>query len=92
MKIYRSSDFCGDQIDAMTNFAIVTSVVINGAHCTCFTYVMSYSFGVYLPITLCPRSLNNWISLVILHVRPTNTSVSVIPGVNSRLNEICYTV
>ena len=29
-----SADFCADQIDVITNFAVITNVVIKRAHCT----------------------------------------------------------
>ena len=35
----RSADFCADQIDAITNFAVITNVVIKRVHCSLkFTY------------------------------------------------------
>ena len=29
----RSSDFCADRIDVMTNFAVITNAVIKRVHC-----------------------------------------------------------
>ena len=29
----RSADFCADQIDVITNFAVITNVVITRVHC-----------------------------------------------------------
>ena len=34
MKNARSADFCADQIDVITNFAVITNVVIKRVHCT----------------------------------------------------------
>ena len=33
MKKRRSADFCADQIDAITNFAVITNVFIKRVHC-----------------------------------------------------------
>ena len=33
MKNTRSADFCADQIDVITNFAVITNVVIKRIHC-----------------------------------------------------------
>ena len=33
MKNTRAADFCADQIDVITNFAVKTNVVIKRAHC-----------------------------------------------------------
>ena len=29
----RSADFCADQIDVITNFAVITNVIIKRVHC-----------------------------------------------------------
>ena len=34
MKNTRSADFCADRIDVITNFAVITNVVIKRVHCT----------------------------------------------------------
>ena len=34
MKNTRSTYICADQIDVMTNFAVITNVVIKRVHCT----------------------------------------------------------
>ena len=35
-KNMRSADFCADQIDVITNFAVITNVVIKRVHCKRF--------------------------------------------------------
>ena len=39
----RSADFCADQIDVITNFAVITNVVIKRVHCI-FTVVCAVFF------------------------------------------------
>ena len=34
IKNTRSADFCADQIDVITNFAVITDVVKKRVHCT----------------------------------------------------------
>ena len=34
MKKTRSADFCADGIDVVTNFVVITNVVIKRVHCT----------------------------------------------------------
>ena len=36
MKSTRSADFCADQIDVITNFAVITNVVIKWMYCSIF--------------------------------------------------------
>ena len=38
MKNTRSADFCVDQIDVITNFAVITNVVIKRVHCICISF------------------------------------------------------
>ena len=33
MKKYRTADFCENQIDVITNFAVITNVVLKRVHC-----------------------------------------------------------
>ena len=40
MKSRRSADFCADQIDVITNFAVITNVVIKRVHCSMFNYAV----------------------------------------------------
>ena len=40
MKNTRSADFCADQIDVITNFAVITNVDIKRVHC--FLSVLSH--------------------------------------------------
>ena len=35
MKYARSADFCADRIDVITNFAVITNVVIRRLHLVC---------------------------------------------------------
>ena len=37
----RSPDFCEDRIDVITNFAVITNVVIKRVHCIYFQIVIS---------------------------------------------------
>ena len=36
IKSTRSADFCAEQIDVITNFAVITNVVINSVHCSTY--------------------------------------------------------
>ena len=36
MKKYTIADFCADQIDVITNFAVITNAIINSVHCKFF--------------------------------------------------------
>ena len=36
MKKYMFADFCADKIDVITNFAVITNVVIKAVHCVRF--------------------------------------------------------
>ena len=44
MKNTRSADFCADQIDVITNFAVIKNVVIKRVHCG----LHSYEAAIYL--------------------------------------------
>ena len=50
-KIKRSADFCADQIDVITNFAVITNVVIRRAHCTTILVLLG-CFTCYLLLCL----------------------------------------
>ena len=43
----RSADFCADRIDVITNFAVITNVVIKRVHCKSITgsKMVSYNNG-----------------------------------------------
>ena len=38
----RSADFCADRIDIISNFAVITNVVIKRVHCNCIFRVEKY--------------------------------------------------
>ena len=78
----------------MFDFSLYTQVSDSGPHGPLVLhFILCFTVSVYTyPLHYCPRSLNNWIILVIMHFRPTNTFVSMISGVILRsqnvLNEI----
>ena len=41
MKNTRSADFCADRIDVITNFAVITNVVIKRVHCITSTKILN---------------------------------------------------
>ena len=38
----RSTIFCADQIDVITNFAVITNVIIKRVHCTCEQFFLAH--------------------------------------------------
>ena len=40
MKNTQTPDFCADQIDVTTNFAIITNVVIKRVHCIAYSFIV----------------------------------------------------
>ena len=59
----RSADFCADQIDIITNFAVITNVVIKRVHCMNIGYKPIHQFPLSVKTVLifcgrreCPRS------------------------------------
>ena len=40
-KCMKSADFCADQIDVITNFTVITNVVIKRVHCISCTYAFT---------------------------------------------------
>ena len=43
MKNTRSSDFCANQIDVITNFAVIKNVAVKRVHCICkLSYILNY--------------------------------------------------
>ena len=52
IKNTRSAEFCADRIDVITNFAVITNVVIKRVHCITLTYFAAFATpyrGLYLP-------------------------------------------
>ena len=37
----RSTDFCADRINVITNFAVITNAVLKRVHCTCMGSILS---------------------------------------------------
>ena len=53
MKNTRSANFCADQIDVITNFAVIANVIMKRFHCSIGQHYEHHRPGLYI-VASCP--------------------------------------